>query len=622
VNYCLYNKLTYLSFFYRILDTFFIILRLIQNILVHLKAVITTLFLFIGLISFSQNDNLAITRYEKIPSTTIVNQLKVDSQNRVYVATTKGLFVINGEETQSSLEDKNIIDIAVHSKMGCWAIDEKKLYGLSGNKVVGFNDEKTILTSLDFYKNDLYVGSNKGVYIVHMPSQRIELKTVRNTDLEDNHINFVFTDSKGRGWLGTRHGEVRINDSDWQVDHIDKNITHYYENKEGLWFISTNGKRKQEMWLIDHFNRSYDAGFGADLYKGVFNDFAIDSKGMLYFASDAFIRFDPYEDKTINFTENAGVISQKCTATVCDTSDVIWVGTDGDGLFKLTFKEAKDQSLNIACITEKKPSCYGLNDATIRVIVSGGMQPFVYEWSDNSLVGNNPKNLHAGNYTVTVSDKIGNKQICSIEIQSPDKIDIETVFLNSIKSYNGKEGKIKVKGLGGAGNYLYQWGNGSKNDYLDNLASGTYSVTVSDKNKCTTSREFQLLREKILPDLVIQKLEVGKTLRIDELFFKADSTEVSPESYDVLNEVLTFLQQNPKIVVEIGGHTNTIPSHEYCDKLSTERAKSIATYFYKKGILPERLSFKGYGKRQPISDSVSLEGRRKNQRVEIKIISI
>ncbi len=587
-----------------------------------MKKVTTFVFIFLYLCSFAQNDNLAITRFDKIPSSTIVHQLKVDSQNQVYLATTKGLYIVNGDDVKMHLEDKNILDIAIDKKLGTWVIDDKKVYGIESNKIVTFNDDNTLLTSIDYYKNKLYVGSSRGLYIVHLPSLRIETKTSRNTVLKDNHINFVYADSKGRCWLGTKQGEVRINDEDWQVDHIDKDITHYYENKEGMWFISTNEKRNQEMWLIDQYYRSYDAGFGSDLYKGQFNDFAIDSKGFLYFASDAFIKFDPYEDKTQNYTENAGIISQKCTATVCDKTDVIWVGTEGDGLFKLAFKDVKDQSLNIACITEKKPSCFGKSDAVIRVIASGGLQPFVYEWSDPTLSGNNPKNLRAGNYTVTVSDKMNNRQLCSIEIQSPDQIDIETTTLNSIKSYNGKEGKIKVKGLGGAGDYTYQWGNGSKKDYLDNLASGTYSVTVTDKNKCSTSKEFQLIREKILPDLVMQKLEVGKTLRIDELYFKADSTEVTPESFDVLNEVLSFLQQHPTIIAEIGGHTNTIPSHDYCDKLSTERAKSIATYFYVKGIPKERLSFKGYGKRQPISDSISLEGRRKNQRVEIKIISI
>lgn len=589
-----------------------------------MKKAIILILLSIGLSLSAQNDNLAITRFDKIPSTSIVNQLKVDSQNNVYLATTKGLYTINGkdENVNTYLENINTIDVAFDPKLGNWAIDNQRIYNIIDGKTINLNEENAVLTSIDYYKNKLYVGSNKGLYIVHLPTQRIEHKTIRNSALKDNHINFVYTDSKGRCWLGTKQGEVRITDEDWQVDHEEKNIINFYENKEGIWFICINEKRKIEMWLIDHFNRSYDAGFGNDLYQGQFNDFAIDSKGMLYFASDAFIKFDPYDDKTQNFTENAGIISQKCTSTICDKNDIMWIGTEGDGLFKLAFKDIKDQSLNIACITEKKPSCYGKSDAVIRVIASGGVMPFDYNWSDASLSGNNPKNLHAGNYTVTVTDKINNKQICSIEIQNPEQLTIETVTLNPIKSYNGKEGKIKIKGVGGAGEYNYQWMNGSKKDYLENLASGTYGVTITDKNKCSVSKEFQLNRDKILPDLVVQKLEVGKTLRIDELYFKADSTEVSPESFDVLNEVLSFLQQNPNIVVEIGGHTNTIPSHEYCDKLSTERAKSIATYFYKKGIPVERLSYKGYGKRQPISDSVSLEGRKKNQRVEIKIISI
>ena len=72
------------------------------------------------------------------------------------------------------------------------------------------------------------------------------------------------------------------------------------------------------MWLIDHYNRYYDAGFGPDLYQNFFNDFCIDSKGRLYFASKAFIRYDPYEERTENYTENAGVISSKCSSTVCD----------------------------------------------------------------------------------------------------------------------------------------------------------------------------------------------------------------------------------------------------------------------------------------------------------------
>jgi outer membrane protein OmpA-like peptidoglycan-associated protein len=571
---------------------------------------------------FGQNDNLAITRYEKIPAATAINQIKVDSQNITYLASTKGVISINGDVVTPYITDKIIIDLAVNPIVGNWAIDKDGIYNVNTGKEIVLNQKGAVLTSIDIYKGKIFVGSDKGLYIINMPSQRVEFKNERNSELKSSHINFVYADSKGRCWIGTKKGEIRIENEKWQSDHDNQSVTHYYENKEGMWFISTNEKKKQEMWLIDHYNRYYDAGFGKDLYQGEFNDFAIDSKGKLYFASDAFIRFNPYEDKTDNYTENAGIISAKCSATVCDKNDVIWIGTAGDGLFKLTFKPEMDKNLSIACITEKKPSCYGKSDAVLRVIISGGQASFTYDWSEATLSGNNPKNVLAGNYTVTVTDKAGSKQICSIEIPSPELLYLDIAEINPIKSFNGKEGKVTVKAVGGAGEYKYQWVNGSSKNYLDNLAAGSYGVTVTDKNKCTAIGEYQLSREKILPDLAVKNLEVGKTLRIDELYFKADSSEISPQSYDVLNEVLTFLEQNPTIVVEIGGHTNSIPSHEYCDKLSSERAKSIATYFYQKGIKVERLSYKGYGKRKPITDSVSIEGRKKNQRVEIKIISI
>ena len=91
-----------------------------------------------------------------------------------------------------------------------------------------------------------------------------------------------------------------------------------------------------------------------------------------------------------------------------------------------------------------------------------------------------------------------------------------------------------------------------------------------------------------------------------------------------LDEVFDFLQSNRNIVVEIGGHTNTIPLPEDCDILSSNRAKEVASYLVRKGISPKRIQYKGYGKRQPIikNDRYDLSARQKNQRVEIKILSL
>ena len=128
-------------------------------------------------------------------------------------------------------------------------------------------------------------------------------------------------------------------------------------------------------------------------------------------------------------------------------------------------------------------------------------------------------------------------------------------------------------------------------------------------------------KTKILTELDPKNLRVGQTVQLENLYFEADSSKIKDESYPVLGELYEFLSGNPDVVVEIGGHTNGNPPHEYCDRLSAERAKAVADYLALKGIPRNRIQYKGYGKRQPIASNSNAEGRRRNQRVEIKILS-
>ncbi|MFZ4543008.1 MAG: OmpA family protein [Saprospiraceae bacterium] len=119
-----------------------------------------------------------------------------------------------------------------------------------------------------------------------------------------------------------------------------------------------------------------------------------------------------------------------------------------------------------------------------------------------------------------------------------------------------------------------------------------------------------------------KKLKVGQTIRIEKLFFDADSTNIRKNSLPVLDELLQFMQSNPDVKIEVGGHSNDIPSDEFCDRLSTSRAKAVADYLILKGIRENRVQYKGYGKRQPLFPNLTSENRKRNQRVEIKILSI
>ena len=127
----------------------------------------------------------------------------------------------------------------------------------------------------------------------------------------------------------------------------------------------------------------------------------------------------------------------------------------------------------------------------------------------------------------------------------------------------------------------------------------------------------------VVDELKNTKLKEGATLTVDKLFFKADSDEIQSESYKVLDELAAAINQRSDIKkIEIGGHTNGLPPTDYCERLSTARAKQIFNYLTSKKVNRSRLVYKGYGKRLPIATNETPEGRRKNQRVEIKILEI
>ncbi len=117
-------------------------------------------------------------------------------------------------------------------------------------------------------------------------------------------------------------------------------------------------------------------------------------------------------------------------------------------------------------------------------------------------------------------------------------------------------------------------------------------------------------------------LRAGSVIRLERLFFKADSSAINAASLPLLNEIYSFLKANPDVVIEVGGHTNGRPPDEFCDKLSTARAEAVVEYLTRRGIERARLYPKGYGKRNPIASNETELGRKRNQRVEIKVLSM
>ena len=135
--------------------------------------------------------------------------------------------------------------------------------------------------------------------------------------------------------------------------------------------------------------------------------------------------------------------------------------------------------------------------------------------------------------------------------------------------------------------------------------------------------DLQPIESEVAKAIKNKDLKEGDIFRLDRLFFEADRSEIQVQSFGVLDEIVLAIQQRADIsLLEIGGFTNGLPPDVYCNQLSEARAKQVYDYFVKNNIDPDRLAFKGYGKRFPVAKDDTLEGRQQNQRVEIKIVKL
>jgi outer membrane protein OmpA-like peptidoglycan-associated protein len=108
----------------------------------------------------------------------------------------------------------------------------------------------------------------------------------------------------------------------------------------------------------------------------------------------------------------------------------------------------------------------------------------------------------------------------------------------------------------------------------------------------------------------------------DPIYFDVNKSNINPISSKALDRDGMLLKDNPSIRVEIGGHTDSSGSEKANLKASEKRALSVKKYLEDKyNISSDRMTVKGYGSSKPIADNKTQEGRAKNRRVEIKVIS-
>jgi outer membrane protein OmpA-like peptidoglycan-associated protein len=104
--------------------------------------------------------------------------------------------------------------------------------------------------------------------------------------------------------------------------------------------------------------------------------------------------------------------------------------------------------------------------------------------------------------------------------------------------------------------------------------------------------------------------------------FRTNSADISADFYQVLNSVAVVLDEYKNTTIDVIGHTDSVGADDYNQRLSEQRARSVAEYLAGQKVLAARLLIAGRGKTQPIASNDTPEGRAQNRRVTLQITPI
>lgn len=146
---------------------------------------------------------------------------------------------------------------------------------------------------------------------------------------------------------------------------------------------------------------------------------------------------------------------------------------------------------------------------------------------------------------------------------------------------------------------------------------GSYGLSVRKDGYLFYTKEIKQAGDSIL--VAMQPIVVGNVTRVDNLFFDTDKDRILAKSYAVIEHLYDFLKQNPKVKIEIVGHTDNVGQEKHNQDLSERRAASLKRALVDKGIAESRISTHGEGSSKPVASNATEEGRAQNRRVEVVI---
>jgi outer membrane protein OmpA-like peptidoglycan-associated protein len=160
--------------------------------------------------------------------------------------------------------------------------------------------------------------------------------------------------------------------------------------------------------------------------------------------------------------------------------------------------------------------------------------------------------------------------------------------------------------------------------YLVTLPLGkNYAFNVNRRGYLFYSDNFSLTGNQadsvFIVNIPLQPIEKGAAIVLKNIFFETGKFELQNESSSELDQLVTLLQDNPNLKIQIAGHTDNVGREKDNQLLSTNRAKSVVDYLLNHAVNAQRLTYKGFGSSKPVADNSGEQGRALNRRTELSI---
>lgn len=155
-----------------------------------------------------------------------------------------------------------------------------------------------------------------------------------------------------------------------------------------------------------------------------------------------------------------------------------------------------------------------------------------------------------------------------------------------------------------------------KDEFLMVVKKDGYAFTSEYIKPYEDEKKYE---KPVTVDFEVKPIKVGETVKLNNIQFSTASTKFDEASRIVLSNFVEFLESNPKVKIEIHGHTDNEGIEKKNLILSENRAKAVFDFLLISGIDGGRMAYKGFGQSKPIASNDTPEGRAKNRRTEFVI---